>query len=189
MSWLESHRSRRIAVTLAGVLCLAGITGGCFHPLYGDPSLTGGPAIAPALANVDVSQIPAVAGSPEARVAVETRNQLLFDLRGGAEQPTAPTHRLSTRMTSTRLSVIVDPISGLADVENYGLNVYFTLLDIKTGRPVMTGQTFARVSFSDPGLAQRFARQRGMRDAENRAAKEIADNIRSRLASYFVAGT
>jgi LPS-assembly lipoprotein len=188
MSWLESHRSRRIAVTLAGVLCLGGITGGCFHPLYGDSSITGGPAIAPALAAVDVAQIPAVSGSPEARVAVETRNQLLFDLRGGAEAP-APTHRLTMRMTSTRLSVIVDVTSGLADVENYALNVTFTLNDIKTGRAVMTGQTFARVSFNDPGLAQRFARQRAMRDAENRAAKEIADNVRSRLASYFVAGT
>jgi hypothetical protein len=28
-----------------------------------------------------------------------------------------------------------------------------------------------------------------LRDAENRAAKEIADNIQSRLASYFVAGS
>jgi len=28
-----------------------------------------------------------------------------------------------------------------------------------------------------------------LRDAENRAAKVIADSIRSRLASYFVAGT
>jgi len=28
-----------------------------------------------------------------------------------------------------------------------------------------------------------------LRDAETRAAKVIADNIRSRLASYFIAGT
>jgi hypothetical protein len=30
---------------------------------------------------------------------------------------------------------------------------------------------------------------RGLRDAETRAAKVIAENIKSRLASYFVAGT
>ena len=53
----------------------------------------------------------------------------------------------------------------------------------------MTGQTFARVSYDIPGQQQRFARIRGLRDAENRAAKVIADNIKSRLASYFVAGT
>ena len=56
-------------------------------------------------------------------------------------------------------------------------------------QPVVTGQTFARVSFDIPGQEQRFARARGLRDAENRAAKVIADNIKSRLASYFVAGT
>ena len=53
----------------------------------------------------------------------------------------------------------------------------------------MTGQTFARVSSDTPGQQQRFARVRGLRDAETCAGKVIAENIRSRLASYFVAGT
>jgi LPS-assembly lipoprotein len=45
------------------------------------------------------------------------------------------------------------------------------------------------VSYDIPGAEQRFARIRGLRDAENRAAKQVADHIRNRLASYFVAGT
>jgi LPS-assembly lipoprotein len=168
MWWLEQKRIRRFAYRLAGIACLGGLAGGCFQPLYGELSLTpNAPAIGPALAGVDVNQIPAPSGSSEARVAVETRNQLLFDLTGGAAPP-PPTHRLAVRMTSNRLSVIVD---------------------IKTGKPVITGNTFARVSYDIPGLAQRFARARGLRDAENRAAKLIADNIKARLASYFVAGT
>ena len=57
-----------------------------------------------------------------------------------------------------------------------------------TGKPVVSGQTFARVSYDNPGQAQRFANARGQRDAENRAAKVISDNIKSRLASYFAAG-
>jgi LPS-assembly lipoprotein len=40
-----------------------------------------------------------------------------------------------------------------------------------------------------PGEQQRFAGARALRDAENRAAQIIADNVKSRLASYFVAGT
>jgi len=187
MSWLEQDRTRRFVVTLAGVACLGGLTAGCFQPLYGEHSLAGSP-IGPALAGVDVAQIPAPAGSSEARVAVEARNQLLFDIKGGAEPP-PPTHRLAIRMTSNRLSVIVDVNSGRPDVENYGLNVFYTLTEIKTGKPALTGTTFARVSYDVPGQAQRFARARGLRDAENRAAKVIADNIKSRLASYFVAGT
>jgi hypothetical protein len=47
----------------------------------------------------------------------------------------------------------------------------------------------ARVSYDIPGQEQRFARVRGLRGAELRAAKVIADNMRSRLAYYFIAGT
>jgi LPS-assembly lipoprotein len=36
---------------------------------------------------------------------------------------------------------------------------------------------------------QRFARARAFRDAEDRAAQEIAENIQTRIASYFVAGS
>jgi len=188
MWWLKQDRIRRFACRLAGIACLGGLTAGCFQPLYGEHSLTNSPAIGPALAGVDVSQIPAPSGSSEARIAVEARNQLLFNLTGGGAPP-PPTHRLAVRMSSTRLSVIVDINSGRPDVEDYGLNVNYTLTEIKTGKPVVTGATFARVSYDVPGQAQRFARARGLRDAEDRAAKLIADNIKARLASYFVAGT
>jgi LPS-assembly lipoprotein len=53
----------------------------------------------------------------------------------------------------------------------------------------MTGTTFSRVSYDMPGNLQRFARSRAFRDAEDRAAHEIAENIQTRLASFFVAGT
>jgi LPS-assembly lipoprotein len=45
------------------------------------------------------------------------------------------------------------------------------------------------VSYDIPGNLQRFARQRAFRDAEDRAAQEIAENIQTRLASFFYAGT
>jgi LPS-assembly lipoprotein len=66
-------------------------------------------------------------------------------------------------------------------VENFGLNATYSLTEIGTGKVVVTGQTFARVSYDIPGQEQRFARVRGLRDAELRAAKVIADNIRSRV--------
>ncbi len=188
MWWLEHDRIRRLAFRLAGVACLGGLAAGCFQPLYGEHSFSNGPAIGTALAGVDVAQIPAISGSPEARVAVEVRNQLLFNITGGAEPP-PPTHRLAIRMTTNRLSVIVDITSGRPDVEEYGLNVFYTLTEVKSGKQALTGTTFARVSYDIPGQAQRFARTRALRDSENRAAKLIADNIKARLASYFVAGT
>ena len=54
---------------------------------------------------------------------------------------------------------------------------------------MVTGQTFARVSYDIPGQEQRFARLRGLRDAETRAAKVIADNIRVAAGFLFRAGT
>jgi LPS-assembly lipoprotein len=53
----------------------------------------------------------------------------------------------------------------------------------------VTGQAFARASYDIPGSEQRFARIRALRDTENRTATVVADQIKSRLASYFVAGT
>jgi len=53
----------------------------------------------------------------------------------------------------------------------------------------LNGTTFARVSSDIPGLQQRFARSRAQRDAEERAGRVIADQIRARLASHLVAGT
>ena len=74
------------------------------------------------------------------------------------------------------------------DLENYGIDATYSLTDLTTNKTVVTGRTFARVSYDIPGQEQRFARARGLRDAENRAAKVIADQIQSRLASFFAAG-
>jgi LPS-assembly lipoprotein len=192
MWWLELRPLCRLALLLAlrlGVVCGAGaMVAGCFQPLYGDVSLTSSPGVAAAMATVDVDQIAAPNGSPLSRLAVEVRNKLLFGLTGGgAAAP--PAYRLNITISSSNLSVIVDINSGRPDSENYALNATYTLKDVKTGKPVLTSQTFARVTYDIPGQAQRFARARGLRDAEDRAAQLIADNIRSRLASFFVAGT
>jgi len=166
----------------------AGLLAGCFQPLYGDHSIGGGPSIKAALGSVDVSQIPAPNGSPEARIAVDVRNSLVFNLNGGTD-PKLPAYRLNITMTSNRLTVIVDLSSARPELENYGLNVNYNLVDLKTGKVVFSDVTFARVSYDIPGQEQRFARARGLRDAENRAGQVIAEAIKNRLASYFVAGT
>jgi LPS-assembly lipoprotein len=161
---------------------------GCFQPLYGDHSIGGGPNIKAALSTVDISQIPAPSGTPEARIAVDIRNSLVFNVSGGSN-PTVPAYRLNITMSSTRLTIIVDLTSARPELENYGLNVSYNLVDLKTGKTVFADQTYARVSYDIPGQEQRFARARGLRDAENRAGQVIADAIKNRLASYFVAGT
>jgi LPS-assembly lipoprotein len=92
-------------------------------------------------------------------------------------------------MSSNIADIIVDTTTTRPAIEDYGINATYVLTEIASSKQVVTGQTFARVSYDVPGQEQRFARLRGLRDAESRAGQVIADNIRSRLASYFAAGT
>ena len=148
------------------------------------------PAPAPirtALASVDIPQIAAPNGTPEARLAVEMRNDLIFDFTGGSGQ-LPPVYSLKIVLKGTRQNVIVDITTARPEQEIYGINATYTLTEIATKKVVLTGQTFSRASYDIPGQQQRFARARGVRDAESRAAKVIAEKIQSRLASYFVTG-
>jgi LPS-assembly lipoprotein len=187
MWWSDRSAGIRFA-RLAAALAIAAGLGGCFQPLYADRSVDGGPGLRTALAAVDVKQIDAPKGSDESRLAVEIRNALLFDLTGGSPAG-RPAYSLTIRMAATVADIIVDTTTTRPSIENYGINASFTLTEIASSKQVVSGQTFARVSYDVPGQEQRFARLRGLRDAESRAAKVIADNIRSRLASYFAAGT
>lgn len=173
---------------LAPAFAVAALLGGCFQPMYGQLSPTAGPGIRDVLSSVRVTTIEAPKGTTEERLAVELRNELLFGLTGGAGA-NSPTHELTVRLTSQNAKVIVDIISARPELENFGLDATYRLTEVATGKTVVTGQTFARVSYDIPGQVQRYARLRGLRDAETRAAKVIAENIKSRLASYFVAGT
>src|SRR5262245_14411668 len=176
--WWREHQAgkdrvvARAAIARAALaLALAALTAGCFQPLYGERTeTTGGSVLREQLSSVDVLQIEAPKASDEARLAVEIRNALLFDLTGGGSSA-PPTHRLKVSMGSTRASIIVDIHTSRPDIENYGINASYSLTEIATGKVVVTGQTFARVSYDIPGQEQRFARQRGLRDAESRAAK------------------
>ena len=181
-------RSAGMTARIAIVLALAGLTAGCFQPLYGDKGVVAGAGLNNKLSAVEVAPIDAPNGTRLARVGVEVRNDLMFDLTGGSGQGPSG-YRLNVRLSSTQLQVIVDINTARPDIQNYGIDAAYSLTDLSTGKTVVNGQTFSRVSYNIPGQQQRFAGERGLRDAENRAAKVIAENIRNRLASYFVAGT
>jgi LPS-assembly lipoprotein len=177
----------RIAARLLAVAAMAALTAGCFQPMYAEHS-DGTPGLREKLLGVEVPPVDKPNGSPDARVGVEIRNALMFKLYGSATGM-PPTHRLVLRFTTSRSSLLVDVNTGLPTSENLGIDAQFNLIEIATNKSVMTGTTFSRVSYDMPGSYQRFARARAFRDAEDRAAQEIADRINTRLASFFTAGT
>jgi len=187
MWWRNSRVALGHAYRLSAVFGLAGLCAACFQPLYATKSITGEKSVGTALAQVQLARIPAPNGTPQARIAVEIQNDLEFELNGGGGL-VSPTHKLDVRFTTSLGSVITDVTTGRVEAEITGIDASFTLSDLATGKPVMTGRTFSRVSSDYPGQQQRFARVRARLDAEDRAAKVVAENIRTRVASYFVAG-
>jgi LPS-assembly lipoprotein len=177
-------------IQLIPIFLLAASTGGCFQPLYGKYSLGGGDSsnIAQSLGAVDVLQIDPP-NTDDARLAVEVRNDLLFALQGG-DGGTSPTHSLKVKLVAQLpYTTSVDIQTGRSETSIYNLTAAYQLTDLRTGKVVLTATAVAPVSFDNPGEQQRFANARALRDAQNRAGQQVADSIRSRLASFFVSGT
>src|SRR6201993_3015091 len=177
----------RIALRLVAVLALAATTAGCFQPMYAEHT-DGTPDLREKLMGVDLPPVDKPNASRESRIGVEIRNALAFKLYGNATGM-PPTHKLVLRFSTTRASLIVDPNTQLPSSENYGIDAQYNLVELATNKSVMSGSTFSRVTYDMPGSYQRYARSRAFRDAEDRAAQEIAENIQTRLASYFAAGS
>ena len=195
MSLPRGHRGRRLGgigrfLALGLAFGAAGLSAGCFQPLYGNASydtIGAPPPVRTAMASVAVTEIDAPNGTPEARIGVEVRNALIFGLTGGSGQ-LPPQYELKINLKGNRQNVIVDITTARPDMEIYGIDASYSLTELATGKVVLTGRTFARQSYDIPGQQQRFARARGERDAQNRASTIIAEQIKSRIASYFASG-
>jgi LPS-assembly lipoprotein len=179
--------SAKIAARLLVVAALGALTAGCFQPMYAAHT-DGTPALREKLMGVDLPPVDKPNGSREARLGVEIRNALAFKLYGAATGM-PPTHKLVIRFTTTRSSLILDPATALPSIENVGIDAQYNLIEIVSNKSVMTGTTFSRLSYDVPGQLQRFSRQRAFRNAEDRACEEIAENIQTRLASFFTVGS
>ena len=182
-----SLASIRIAARLLAVAALAALTAGCFQPMYAERN-DGKPGLREKLMGVEIPPVDKPNASREARVQVEIRNALAFKLYGNATGA-PPLYKLVLRFSTTRSSLIVSTATGLPTSENYGIDAQYNLVELATNKSIMSGSTFSRASYDMPGSYQRFARSRAYRDAEDRAANEIAENINTRLAAYFTAGT
>jgi LPS-assembly lipoprotein len=177
-------RAGRLVLALAA----ASLTAGCFQPLLGTQPSAATDSVRDKLGQIDVPAVTAPRGQASTRIAIALHNSLQYGLNGGAGA-NAPTYTLKVNVSTSVLSVIVDVSSGRPDAQVDTVNASYQLVEIATGKVVLNDSTFAHVDYDIPGAAQRFAKQRAQRDAEDRATEVVSDTIRNRLASYFVAGT
>lgn len=172
----QGARSDRRPLRLAAPLLVAALAlAGCVaRPLYADMPGSG-TAVSQELSKIAVE--PA-----RDRLNQILRNELIFGFTGGGE-PGAPEYALRMFLTQTDTAVSVEVLSEVPASYIVSLSASFVLSDARTGRTLVTGNSSADASYDFS--SQRFANVRAQEDAERRAAKTIARDIRTRLAAYF----
>ncbi|HSI41271.1 MAG TPA: hypothetical protein VLA00_12065 [Xanthobacteraceae bacterium] len=180
---------RRLFVRLGSVALLAGGLAGCFQPMYAETTPGGGPGLRERMGDIEVVFV-------EGRLGNEVRNDLIFELTGGAGNPVGAPYRLFLKVADNTAAAIIDPVSGLPEVELVTVDVGWQLFEAddkpgappvtvppKDKKPIQQGTAFGKASV-DSGY-QRFARQRAIRDAQNRSSKLAAQQIRGQIASFL----
>lgn len=176
---LLSKRSQSIKyLSLAALLGLGLVISGCqVRPLYSTNSPSG-QALNSELSSVDIA--PA-----KNRVDQEIRNHLIFAFTGGGEAGT-PLYRLEMTTKNSAADFDIEAGSGLSTAARVSLTANYRLLRLSDRSELTKGSSFFTASYRKS--AQRFANDRALRDAENRAAEQVANDIQLRLASYFASG-
>ena len=164
-------RRVRSLLAAAGLTALLGLGGCQVRPLYATDS--GAEA---ALKSIAFSEA-------DDRVELEVRNQLIFMAAGGAGEPDNPDYDVELNVKERNVGVLVELSSDQPRAGRIVLVADFSLKRRSTGEVLKTGRrsTVALVDFSQ----QEFAKIRATRDAENRAARELAELIRADLASWL----
>ena len=167
-----------LALTLAGGLAACGDS--AFRPLYG--SNVAGEYASERLKEVDFAPIPG-------RVGQRVRNDLVFQATGGGD-PLPPQFRfevvLQENLTSTLVKVTGND-AGRSSGAIYSVQASFRLIDNKSKQVVFQGASHARAGFER--FESIYSNVRAREDAENRAARTIAEDLKTRLAAYLSRGT
>lgn len=167
------------AIALSGLIAAAAVLSACTaRPLYSNAPLSAGSQVGAAteLASIDVKPV-------STRYAQQVRNNLIFALSGGAGQPATPAYSLTLDVTERLSSAALVQTTRNEDVPTAGtvtLSAGYTLVDTATGNTVAVGKRSIASSFDRP--LQEFAAYRAQRDAENRAARELAELLRLAIA-------
>jgi len=177
----SSERMKRFAairpLLAAALLSAAAAASGCtVQPLY---------SAAPAGGTVTGSiggELSAIAVKPVGnRVGQEVRNHLIFLFNGGQGQPAQPRYTLDLRVASISEATATTQINDQNEPTAAILTATagYTLTD-SAGAVVSTGSRQFMASYDVP--EQEFAAYRAQLDAENRAAREVAELVRLAVA-------
>jgi LPS-assembly lipoprotein len=147
--------------------------GGGLRPLYG--TTASGVGLEERFARVEFAPIPG-------RVGQRIRNELVFQSTGGAGTALAPSYRFEVVVKESVASTLVRS-DGNAAGQVYNVNASYRLVNLKDKKVVFQGTSAARAGFER--YQSVYSNVRAQEDAENRAARTISDEIKTRLAAYL----
>jgi len=158
-----------------GLLGATIIVAACgFQPLYGsNQGVLSGPVVED-LAAVHITAI-------SERVGQIVRNDLLDRLNPFGE-PTSPRFSLAVELEEAKEGLAIQ-IDDTVTRFNLTLTANYFLSDAQTGTVLTTGSVRAKAAYNV--LRSDFANVIAERDAQQRAAREIADEMKTRLAVFF----
>jgi len=162
-----------LAMALVGPL-LTACSGSGFRPLYGSAGLGGADAEAK-LAQVSVATIPG-------KVGQQIRNELIFQTTGGGGEAKQPTMKLEVAIRESVTSALVS-LDGDSASQIYNLEAKFQLVRLSDNAVVMSGTSYGRASFQR--FQSIFSNVRAREDAETRASKVVAEDLKARLSAHL----
>ncbi len=148
------------------------------EPLYGsrpDSQLVKGnydSSTAQILASTDVDPV-------NDRTSQQVRNRLLFAMNGGELQPGGK-YRISLSVSETTQTLSVQTSSLAPTSAQVRVLAKYSLIEKSSGSVVASGERRALAAYDR--TPQSFANQRAQRDAQNRAAREVAEQLRLAIA-------
>ncbi|ESY01895.1 hypothetical protein X753_26735 [Mesorhizobium sp. LNJC399B00] len=178
----KTTRLLRRAALYGMVASMALVSACTVRPLYSSAPLTAGSTLSASaeLASVAVKPV-------KTRYAQQVRNNLIFAFGQGAGETTAPVYMLDLGVTELVESAAVVQIQTDEDEPTAGtvtLTANYVLTDARTGVVIATGKRSIPSSFDKP--TQEFASYRAQLDAENRAARELAEMVSLSVAQDLV---
>lgn len=161
-----------VAVLVGPLVAACGDTG--FRPVHAD--LGGTTPTSEKLAKLSIAPIPG-------RVGQQLRNELIFQANGGAA-PLAPEYRLDIAIRESVTSTLVRD-TGDARGQVYSLSAKFKITRLSDKKVLLAGTSYGRAGFER--FDSIYSNVRARRDAEDRAARTIAVDMKARLSAFLAA--
>ena len=162
-----------LKIVVALLLCLSLAACGAYRPLYG--SGPDGSNVAANLAAISVAE-------QHTRSGQLLRNELLDGTHSVGQQ------RFQLKLDITERVISVAGLSSSSAVRRrFSLTARFELFDTKSDKPVTAGEGFSNVEFDTVNVP--VSDLQAQDAARSRAAKELGQDIRLRLATFLATKT